>query len=102
MSCYQLHETRRRVSVELIGDEDPRGLRVRLDTVIDVGHKIFLYVGRSDRGFHDLTGGDVKIRDLAQCAMAHVLELDTFNQPGPASRRASAPGPECLFSHRCW
>src|SRR6266545_5621078 len=71
------------VCVELIGDEDPSGVRIGLDGPVDMGDEINLRPGRSDRRADHLAGRDVEVCDQRQGAVADVFELDTFHQARP-------------------
>src|ERR1035438_7342286 len=59
----QKHQCLRLMSVELIGDNNPRSFWISLDGLLDVCGKIFLRASWSNRWSNDLTRGDLEICD---------------------------------------
>ena len=72
---YQANQRFGLMGVELIGDEDPARLWIRLDGLFDVGSEVGFGAGRSQAGHDNLPGGHLQIGDQAQGAMPLVLEF---------------------------
>jgi hypothetical protein len=79
---YQAHQGLRLMGIEVIGDEDPSGLWIRLDGLSNVGGEIGLRAGGSNTGRHDLSGRHLQIGDQAQGAMPLVFEFLALNMTG--------------------
>ncbi len=62
---HQTHQGLRLMGVELIGDEDPGRLGVRLDRLGDVSAKVGFGAGGSQAGRDNLAGGHLQIGDQA-------------------------------------
>jgi hypothetical protein len=63
------------MGIELIGDKDPAGLRIRLDGLGDVSGEVGFRARGSNAGSHKLSGGHVKIGDQTQRAMATICKF---------------------------
>jgi len=73
--CYQAHQRFGLMGIELIGDKDPAGLRIRLDRLGDVSGEVGFGARGSNAGSHKLSGGHVKIGDQTQRAMAAIFKF---------------------------
>jgi hypothetical protein len=73
-SCnHQAHQRFGLMGIELIGDKDPAGLRIRLDGLSDVSDEVGFGARGSNAGSHKLSGGHLKIGDQTQRAMAAIF-----------------------------
>ena len=75
LRSYQAHQRLGLVSVELIGDEDPCGLRVGLDGLGDMGGEVGFSARGSKAGCHHLPGSHFQMGDQTLGAMPLVLKL---------------------------
>jgi len=75
LRSHQAHERLGLMSVELIRDEDPCGLRVGLDALGDMGGEVGFSARGSKAGCHDLPGSHFQIGDQTLGAMPLVLKL---------------------------
>src|SRR4051812_43121023 len=71
----QIHQRLRLMGVELIGDKNPGGFWLGLDSLFDVCGKIFFCALWSNRWSNDLTGGHLEIGNQALCAVSDIFEL---------------------------
>lgn len=72
---HQTHQGLRLMRVELIGDEDPSRLRVRLDGLGNVSDEVGFGARGSQAGCDDLAGGHLQIGDQAEGAMPFIFEF---------------------------
>ncbi len=82
LRSHQAHQCFGLMSVELISDKDPRGLRVGLDGLGDVGGEVGFGARRSKAGRDDLSGRYIQISDQRLGAMALVLEFLACDMTG--------------------
>src|SRR5215831_16292805 len=66
--------------VELIEDEEPRGLRIGGDGLDDMRRKVFFGSAWSDGGRHDFSRRYVEVGDQALRPMAQVFILGALDQ----------------------
>lgn len=88
---YQAHQGLRLMRVELIGDEDPGRLGVRLDGLGDVSGEAGFGAGGSKAGRDDLTGGHLQISDQAEGAMPLVFEFLPLDMTGQHRQGRTKP-----------
>lgn len=70
------------VRVELVGDEDPSGLWIGLQGLLDVSSKVGFGAGRSYARCHDLAGGYVEVGNQTLRAMPLVFEFLALDMTG--------------------
>ena len=73
----------REVVIELISDEDPSRLRIRLDSGHEVSGEVRLGARRTEGRTDDFAGHDIEVRDQPQVTMPTILELDAFDRARP-------------------
>lgn len=78
------------MSIELVGDEDPRCLGIGLDGLFDVGHEVFFRPRGADRWTDDPAGDHVKF------AMRHRVPWRMYSN----STRSTRPGRTDFASQR--
>lgn len=61
--------------VELVGNEDPARLRIRLDGLFDVSDEVGFGAGGSNAGSHDLAGGHIQIGNQTHRAMPFIFKF---------------------------
>ena len=69
------HQRFRLMSIELIGDKDPAGIQIGLESLGDVSGKVDLGARGSNAGSDDLSGGHVQVGDQTQGAMPLVFKF---------------------------
>ncbi len=74
------NEAFRNMSIQLVDDENPRGIGVGIDRGIDVLDEVDLSARRSDRRTDNLARDHIKVRHQRQRSMSDILELDSFNE----------------------
>src|SRR6266566_5448612 len=70
------------VRVKLIGDEDPGGLWIGLESLHDVSSKVGFGTCRSHAGGHDLPGGHVEVGNQTLCAMPLIFKFLALDMTG--------------------
>ena len=73
--CYQAHQRFGLMGIELIGDKDPAGLRIRLDRLGDVSGEVGFGARGSNAGSHKLSSRDIQVGDQTQRAMALIFKF---------------------------
>ena len=77
--CHQAHQAFRLMSIELIGDKEPRGLWVGLDGLGDMGDEVGFGARGSNTGSHDLAGSYLQVGDEALRTMSLLFEFLAFD-----------------------
>lgn len=72
------HETFRPVSVELVDDDSPVGIRMQGDGFLTVFQKIKFRAGGTDRRSDRFSGDNMEAGDQAQRAMPDVFKFNAF------------------------
>lgn len=85
----QADKTFRKMSVEVIGDEDPFAVGIGVEQPLDMSRKLVFGSGRLDRGSDDLASSDFKVGGQAEGAMADILELPALDLAGLHSLEGS-------------
>jgi hypothetical protein len=70
------------MGVELIGDEDPARLRIRLDGLFDVSDEVGFRARGSTAGSQDLSSGHIQIGDQTQRAMPFLFKFFSLDVTG--------------------
>jgi hypothetical protein len=92
---HQTHQGLRLMGVELIGDEDPGGLWIRLDGLFDVSGEVGFGACGSKAGHDDSPGGHLQIGNQAQGAMPLIFEFLPLDLTGQ-HRQARMQPLQCL------
>lgn len=66
------------MGIEIVGNEDPRGLRVSLDGTLNMFSTVSFGTGNGYRRTDDQTGGYLKVGRQTECAMTTILRLLAF------------------------
>ena len=69
--------------VQLVGDEQPDGLRIGIDGLRDVGREVGFRARRAECGRHNLATHDIEVGDQAHCAVADIFKLAPFDLAWP-------------------
>lgn len=88
---HQTHQGLRLMSVELIGDEDPGRLRVRLNGLSDMSGEVGFGAGGSQAGHDDAPGGHLQIGNQTQRAMPLVFEFLVLDLAGQQRQAGMQP-----------
>lgn len=70
-----------RVSVQVVNDEDPRGIGIRLNHAVKIFQEVLFRTRLADQRRDDLAGANVHSRDQSRGSMAPVLELAALHLP---------------------
>ena len=77
-----MHQRFRFMGVELIGDKDPGGLWIGLDSLSNMSSKVGFRARRSNAGRDDLSGSYVQIGDQTMGTMTAIFEFLAFDMTG--------------------
>jgi len=83
----QTHQRFRLMSIELISDKDPTGVRIGLDRLGDVSGKVGFGARGSNAGSHDLSGGYVQVGDQTLCTVSVVFKFLSLDVTGLHGQR---------------
>src|SRR5258708_5532755 len=78
----QTHQRFRLMSIELISDKDPTGVRIGLDRLGDVSDEVGFRARGSNAGSDDLSSGHIQIGDQTQRAMPFIFKFLSLNVTG--------------------
>ena len=76
----QQHQRGRVVRGQVVGDEDPAGLGIGGDGLLDVRGEVRFAAGLLHRGSDDFAGRDFEVADEHLCSVSLVLHLASFDQ----------------------
>src|SRR6266545_1388417 len=74
----QSHQTFRLMGVELVADEQPHRIGIRIDGLGDMRGEVGFRAPRPQAGCDDLAGGNIEVGDQAQCAVTNIFKLAPF------------------------
>ncbi len=76
--CHPAHKTFGLMSIQLISDKNPPGIRTDSGSLSDVTDKILFCPGQTDGRSHDFTGCNHEIGDQAQGSMPDITVFTAF------------------------